>query len=127
VSVRPHSLFQREGSHLILRLPITYSQAALGANLEVPTLTGRDSLDIPGGTQSGDVFRLNGCGMPNPRGGPPGDLLVQTFIEVPKKLHPRQEELLRELAELEKANVTPHRKSFLEKLTSYFTGDEDEK
>jgi molecular chaperone DnaJ len=115
-------LFQREGDHLILRLPITYSQAALGAQLEVLTLTGHDVLEIPRGTQSGDVFRLHGRGMPNPRGGAPGDLLVQTYIEVPKKLDPRQEELLRELAEVEDKHVSPQRKSFLEKLTSYFTG-----
>jgi molecular chaperone DnaJ len=125
VNVRPHRLFQREAEHLILRLPVTYSQAALGANIEVPTLTGPTNLEIPPGTESGEVFRLRGKGMPNPRGGPSGDLLVQTFIEVPKKLTARQEELLRELAELENANVTPHRKSFLEKLAGYFTGEEE--
>jgi molecular chaperone DnaJ len=64
--------------------------------------------------------------MPNPRGGAAGDLLVQTYIEVPKRLEPRQEELLRELAEVENAHVSPQRKSFLEKLTSYFTGSSDE-
>jgi molecular chaperone DnaJ len=64
--------------------------------------------------------------MPNPRGGAAGDLLVQTYIEVPKRLEPRQEELLRELAEVENAHVSPQRKSFLEKLTSYFTGHSDE-
>ncbi len=126
VTVRPHRLFQREGDHLILRLPITYSQAALGAKLEVLTLTGHDELDIPRGSQSGDVFRLHGRGMPNPRGGRPGDLLIQTYIEVPKKLAPRQEELLRELAEVEDKHVSPQRKSFLEKLTSYFTGTGDD-
>ena len=64
-------------------------------------------------------------GMPDPRGGITGDLVVQTFIEVPKKLTTRQEELLRELAELEHANVTPHRKSFLEKIRDYFVGTDD--
>lgn len=126
VSVRPHRLFHREGNHLVLRLPITYGQAALGATLEVPTLDGRDALDVPRGTQSGDVFRLPGRGMPDPRGGPKGDLLVQTYIEVPKKLTPRQEDLLRQLAEEENVHVTPQRKSFLEKLTSYFTGAEQD-
>ncbi|MCY2993779.1 MAG: molecular chaperone DnaJ [Planctomycetota bacterium] len=125
VAVRPHRLFQRDGSHLILKLPISYTQAALGAAIEVPTLIGRDQLQIPRGTQSGKVFRLAGRGLANPHGGPVGDLLVQTYIEVPEKLTPRQEELLRELAEVEQANVTPHRKSFLEKLTSYFTGEDE--
>jgi molecular chaperone DnaJ len=122
VSVRPHRMFQRDGNHLILQLPITYSQAALGATIEVPTLTGRDELELPRGTQSGKVFRLAGRGMPDPRGGTVGDLLVQTFIEVPDNLTPRQEELLRELAEVEKTNVSPHRRSFLERLTSFFGG-----
>lgn len=120
INVRPHSLFQRDGDHLILQLPISYSQAALGASIEVPTLQGPDNLDISRGSQSGEVYRLRGRGMPRLRGGGNGDLLVQTFIEVPKKLNDEQEKLLRELAELEHAEVTPHRKSFLEKLRDYF-------
>jgi molecular chaperone DnaJ len=80
---------------------------------------------IPPGSQSGEVFRLRGRGMPDPRDGRKGDLLVQTYIEVPKKLVKRQEELLRELAEVEQAQVSPHRKSFFEKLRDYFTTDEE--
>jgi len=125
VKVRTHRLFQREADHMILRLPITFSQAALGAKIEVPTLTGRTELEIRKGTESGKVYRIRGRGMPNPHGGPSGDLLVQTYIEVPQKLTARQEQLLRELAELEDANVSPHRKSFLEKLAGYFTGEEE--
>jgi molecular chaperone DnaJ len=125
VTVRQHKLFQRDGEHLILRLPITYTQAALGAEIEVPTLTERTVLKIPAGSQSGEVFRLRGKGMTDPHGGRVGDLLVQTNIEVPKKLDPKQEELLRELAELESSHVTPQRKSFLERLASHFLGDED--
>src|SRR5262245_12462742 len=120
VSVRKHKLFEREGTHLILRMPITYTQAALGAAIEVPTLEGPFELTVPPGTQSGEVFRIRGRGVPDPRGGAAGDLHVQTFIEVPKKLGKRQEELLRELAELEQTDVTPHRKSFLERLREYF-------
>ncbi|HUE73417.1 MAG TPA: molecular chaperone DnaJ [Pirellulaceae bacterium] len=125
VHVRKHKLFERDGDHLILRMPITYSQAALGATLEIPTLEGRHELVIPPGSQSGEVFRLRGRGMPDPRDGRKGDLLVQTYIEVPKKLVKRQEELLRELAEVEQAQVSPHRKSFFEKLRDYFTTDEE--
>ena len=120
VSVRKHKLFQREGTHLILQMPITFSQAALGATIEVPTLDGPSEIKVPAGSQSGEVFRLRGRGMPDPRGGSPGDLHVQTHIEVPKKLTPRQEELLREMAELERANVSPQQKSFLERLKDYF-------
>ncbi len=121
ITVRPHPLFERSGNDLILRHPITFTQAALGATLQVPTLNGPEDLQIPSGTQSDEVFRLRGRGMPSVRGSKYGDLLIQTYIETPKKLTGRQEELLRELAELEHANVTPHRKSFLEKLTEYFT------
>jgi molecular chaperone DnaJ len=124
VSVKKHKLFERDGDHLILRMPITYSQASLGASLEIPTLAGRQELEIGPGTQSGEVFRVRGRGMPDPRTGRKGDLLVQTYIEVPKKLSPRQEELLRELAEVEQTQVSPHRKSFFEKLRNYFTTDE---
>ncbi len=92
----------------------------------VPTLDGPDNLSIPAGTQSGEVFRLRRRGMPDPHGGSRGDLLVQTFIEVPKELSPDQEALLRQLAELERAEVTPHRRSFLDKLRDYFMPTSDE-
>jgi molecular chaperone DnaJ len=120
ITVKEHSLFQREGQHLIVRVPITFSQAALGAKLEVPTLDGPHELKVPGGTQSGEVFRLRGRGMPSPRGRDVGDLLVQVTIEVPKTLSARQEELLRELAETEHADVSSHRKSFFDKVREYF-------
>ncbi|HEX3727586.1 MAG TPA: DnaJ C-terminal domain-containing protein, partial [Pirellulales bacterium] len=115
-----HPLFQREGPHLIVRMPISYSQAALGATLEVPTLDGRHELRIPAGTQTGEVFKLRGRGMPSPRKREVGDLLVQINIDVPKTLGKRQEELLRELAEHEHADVSPHRKSFFEKVREFF-------
>jgi molecular chaperone DnaJ len=124
VAVRKHKIFEHEGNHLILRMPISYSQAALGAAIEVPTLAGRHELKIPPGTQSGDVFRVRGRGMPDPRGGSAGDLHVQTYIEVPKKMTARQEKLLRELAVVEQSEVSPHRKSFLERLKEYFTPSE---
>jgi molecular chaperone DnaJ len=121
VAIKKHKIFEREGNHLILRMPISYSQAALGAAIEVPTLAGPHELKVPAGTQSGDVFRVRGRGLPDPRGGAAGDLHVQTYIEVPKKLTPKQDALLRELAEVERHEVSPHRKSFLERLREYFT------
>ena len=126
IKVLPHRLFQRDGTHLILQLPITYSQAALGAVMDVPTLNGREQLNIPAGTQHGEVFHMRGRGMSDPRGGTKGDLHVQAFIEVPKQLSDEQETLLRELAEIEQSQVTPHRRSFLEKLREYFAPHDEQ-
>jgi molecular chaperone DnaJ len=120
VTVREDPLFQREGQHLICTVPITYSQAALGATLEVPTLDGREPLTIPPGTQNGRVFRLKGHGLPSPGRRGLGDLVVQVFIEVPKRLTSEHERILRELAEVENANVSPRRKGFFDKLKEYF-------
>jgi molecular chaperone DnaJ len=126
VTVRKHKIFQREGTHLILQMPITYSQAALGAKIEVPTLQGPYELTMPAGTQSGEIFRIRGRGLADPRGGSTGDLHVQTFIEVPKRLTADQEQLLRQLAEVEQREVSPHRKSFLERIREYFQPPEAE-
>ena len=124
--VEKHEIFHRDGDHLIVEMPITYTQAVLGAEIEVPTLEGLQSLQIPAGTPLGKVFRIAGAGMPNPRSGRNGELLVQTYIEVPGKTNPRQQELLRELAELEQVHVTPERQSFLEKIKNYFGGQDHE-
>jgi molecular chaperone DnaJ len=120
IQVAEHPLFQREGHDLVCHVPISFSQAALGATLEVPTLDGREPLSIPAGTQSGDVLTLRGRGMPDLRRRGRGDLHVAVSIEVPKKVSPRYEELLRELAELENTDVTPRRKSFFDKIKLYF-------
>ena len=126
ISIRKHKLFEREGDHLILKMPITYTQAVLGSELEVPTLNGPATLTVPAGSGSSEVFKMRGKGMPDPHGRGHGDLYVQTYIEVPKKLDPRQEELLRELAEYEHTNVSPHRKSFLESIRDYLFSSTDE-
>ena len=125
ISVRKHALFERDGTNLILRLPATYSQVALGAAIEVPTLNGREELNIPSGTPIGEVFRLRGRGLRDLRGRGTGDLLVQIYIDVPKNVSGRHEEVLRELAELEQANVSPQRKSFLETLRDYFVSTDE--
>ena len=125
ITVKPHELFKRDGSHLILQLPISFSQAALGAEIEVPTLDGPHNLRVEAGTQTGDVFKIRGQGVVDPRGGRAGDLLVQVFIEVPKKLSSEQERLLRELAELDHESVLPQRTSFLGKLRNFFDPDPD--
>ncbi|HEV3025117.1 MAG TPA: DnaJ C-terminal domain-containing protein, partial [Pirellulales bacterium] len=124
LSVKEHPFFHRDGRHLICQVPITFAQAALGASIEVPTLEGREEMSVPQGTQPGEVFKLRGRGMPDPRGRGKGDLLVQVMLDVPKSLTKRQEELLRELAEEERTNVSAHRKSFFEKLKDYFVPEE---
>jgi molecular chaperone DnaJ len=119
--VSEHALFQREGQHLVCQVPITVSQAALGGDIDIPTLDGPLPHKIKRGTQSGDVFRMHGRGMPSLRSGRPGDLLVQIVVETPRNLTKRQEELFRELAELEQSHVSPQRKSFLDKVRDFFT------
>lgn len=127
IRVKNHPLFQREGRNLLCEVPITFSQAALGTQIQVPLLTGKHELTIPPGTQPGDFFRLRGQGMPDPHGGARGDLVVRAIVEVPKKLSKKYEELLRQLAELEEKHVSAHQKSFFESVKDFFTGDEDEK
>jgi molecular chaperone DnaJ len=126
IDVLQHPLFQREGPHLICQVPITFSQAALGSEIEIPVLEGRHSLEVPAGTQPGHVFRIRGGGMPDPRGGRAGDLMVEVQVEVPRKLGDEQEELIRQLAEIEQINVSPHRTSFLDKLKDWFSSEDDE-
>jgi molecular chaperone DnaJ len=128
IEVRRHQLFQRDGQDLMYQLPITFAQAALGAEIEIPTLKGRETLKIRPGTQPGEVNRLRGFGMPDPRGGTskPGDLLVEVQVEVPRKLSSDQEELLRKLADLDHKNVMPQRKSFFEQVKAFFSGEAED-
>jgi molecular chaperone DnaJ len=120
VHVKEHPLFYRDGDNLVCQVPIAFSQAALGADIEVPTLDGPIVHTMKPGTQSGDVFRLLGRGMPNVRSGQRGELRVMVLVETPRSLNKRQEELLRELAELDNKNVSPQRKSFFEKIRNLF-------
>lgn len=120
ITVKPHDLFRRDGKNLILQFPISFSQAALGAELDVPTLDGPAKMRIDPGTQSGEVFRLRGKGVVEPGGTRAGDMLVQMVIEVPKKLSDEQEKLLRQLAELDRDSVLPAHKSFFDKLKTFF-------
>lgn len=127
VNVERHSLFEREGIHLHCRVPVGYAQATLGTEIDIPTLGGKEKINIPRGTQPGEVIRLRGKGMPDPRGGVGGDLLLHINVEVPKRLSKRQEELLRELAELEHQHVSPERKSWLDTVSEYLFGGDHQK
>lgn len=96
VNVREHAIFQRDGKHLYCEVPISFADAALGGELEVPTLDGRVKLKIPEGTQTGKLFRLRGKGVAPVRGGGAGDLLCKVAVETPVNLDKRQRELLEE-------------------------------
>lgn len=122
IHVRPHPFLERSDNDLVCRMPVSFTQAALGALVEVPTLDGKAELRIPHGTQSGQVFRLRGMGLPDLRGGRKGDELVQVFVEIPKRLNKDQEKLLRSYAETEDKSVLPESKSFLDKFMDYLAG-----
>ena len=124
LQVRKNPFFERVQNDLHCQVPISFPQAALGAEIEVPTLDGPDRLHVPRGTQSGDVLKLKGRGMPDINGRGRGDELIEVLVETPKHLSPRHEELLRELAEIEHEAVSPKRKNFFEKLRDYFTEEE---
>ena len=123
ISIRAHSIFSRHNNDLVCQVPVSFTQAALGAKLEVPTLKGTEQLDLPAGTQHGEVFKLKGKGLPDLRSTRNGDELVQILIEVPKKLTEKQKQLLRDYAATEDGNAMPQRKSFLDKLKDMFKGD----
>jgi molecular chaperone DnaJ len=126
VRVEPHEFFERHGRELLCQLPVSFTQAALGAEVEVPTLEGKETLKVGRGTQSGDLYRLKGRGLPSVEGHGRGDLLIQVVVEIPKKLTHQQEELLREFAKTEKKGVLPQRESFIEKLAGYLRPAEAE-
>jgi molecular chaperone DnaJ len=129
IHVAEHPLFKRNGLDLLCAVPVSFTQAALGTEFEIPLLEGKQKITVPPGTQPGEVLRLRGKGMPDPHSRRRGDIRVEIQVEVPKKLSARQEELLRELAELERRDVSPHQKSFFEKLKDLFVapGDDEAK
>ena len=118
--VRDHSIFRREGNDVVCEVPISFAQAALGTELDVPTVEGKVMMKIPSGTQSGAVFRLKGKGAPDVRGYGRGDALVQVLIETPKKLSAKQRELLEEFARISGEEVHPMAKGFFDKVKEMF-------
>jgi molecular chaperone DnaJ len=119
IAVKPHPMFARDGNTLHCQVPIPFAQAALGGEIEVPTLEGKVPLRIPEGTQSGKNFRLPGKGMPSLASRTRGDQIVQIFVEVPTKLTDRQRELLEEFARDSGTEVSPVTKGFLDKLRDF--------
>jgi molecular chaperone DnaJ len=120
INVRRHELFEREGPDLHCQVPITMVQAALGAEIDAPTLEGKVKLKIPEGTQSGKVMRLKGRGLPTLRSGARGDQLLHIFVETPSRLTSSQRELLERFAEESDVKVSPANKGFLDKLRELF-------
>ena len=119
VRVEPHPFLQRHGNELLCDLPISFTQAALGAKVDLPTLSGKTEFTIPPGVQHGELLRLAGMGLPDIRTNRPGDQIIRVLIEIPHKLNARQQELLREFAETEDKNVLPESRGFLERLKSF--------
>jgi molecular chaperone DnaJ len=120
ISVRDHPLFIRDGNDIVCDIPITFPEAALGTEIEVPTLEGKVKMKVPAGTQSGNIFRLRGKGSPDLRGYRRGDQLVRIIVEVPSKLTARQRELLEEFARDTRKEVNPLSKGFLDKVKEMF-------
>lgn len=123
IHIKPHSVFQREGDDLHCEMPISFTKAALGGEIQVPTLNGKASFTIPEGTQSGKTFRLRGKGIKGVRSGFAGDLFCHVLIETPVKLTEKQKDMLRDFEKLTSeggAKHSPQSKSWMDKVKDFF-------
>jgi len=119
--VKEHAFFQRDGHHLYCSIPVSFPQAALGAEIEIPTLEGTHKLKVPEGTQSGTVFKVRGKGIPVLNGHGKGDLMVEVKIQVPTKLTKRQRELLAELGQSTSIDNHPQKdETLIDKVKEFF-------
>jgi molecular chaperone DnaJ len=116
VHVREHAIFARQDNDIVVEVPISFPQAALGAEIDVPTLEGKVKLKIPGGTQSGKVFRLKGKGFVDLHGYGTGDELVKVSVETPRRMSARQRELLEEFSKI----AGEEAKGFVDKIREMF-------
>lgn len=126
VHIRPHKYFVREGYDIYLDMPISFVQAALGDDVEVPTIDGDVKYSIPEGTQTGTVFRLKGKGIQRMNSATRGDQYVKVKIDVPKKLTEKQKEILRTFASESGESVQENKKTFGQKIEDFFTKDRKE-
>jgi len=125
IHIKQHAVFQRDGDDLHCEMPISFTTAALGGEIEIPTLDGAANIRIPAETQSAKVFRLRGKGIRNVRSHAPGDLMVHVIVETPVKLTDRQKELLREFGDIASSNAERHNpkaKSWMDKVKDFFSG-----
>jgi molecular chaperone DnaJ len=123
--LKPHGVFQRDGDDLHCEMPVSFTLAALGGEIEIPTLDGSAKIKVPAETQTGQVFRLRGKGIKGVRASYPGDLLCEVVIETPVRLTDRQKELLRELEDInhkDGSRHNPRARSFMEKVREFFAG-----
>ncbi|MGO1043962.1 molecular chaperone DnaJ [Clostridioides difficile] len=120
VNVKSHPLFTRDGNDIYFEMPITFVQATLGDEIEVPTLDGKVKYSVPEGTQTGTVFRLKEKGIPRIRGNSRGDQYIKVVVEIPKKLNDKQKDLLREFAKECGSNVHEKKKTFGQKIEDMF-------
>jgi molecular chaperone DnaJ len=116
LQVRDHPIFSREDTEILCEMPISFTQAALGATIDVPTLDGPTKLKVPAGTQSGKVFRLKGKGIPALSGGGRGDEHVRVAVETPTHLTKEQRELLERFASIAGEDTHPQVRSFWQKV-----------
>jgi len=123
IHIKRHAVFDRDGTNLVSRVPISFTTAALGGTIEIPGLDGRKiALEIPAGIQSGKQLRKRGEGMPVLQGRGRGDLVAEIMVETPTKLTARQKELLRELQETETGEETPQSKGFFDRIKEAWEG-----
>ena len=125
IHLKEHAVFQRDGNDLHCQMPVSFATAALGGDIEIPTLEGQAKVKIAAETQTGQVLRLRGKGIKGVRTAHPGDLLCEVVVETPVKLTERQRELLREFEEISQSNGDRHNpaaKSFMDKVREFFAG-----
>lgn len=121
ITVKQHPFFERNGVDIICNVPITFAQAALGGDIEIPTLNGKKTIKVPAGTQNDKMFRLKGEGIKNPRSPYTGDQIVRIKIEVPVNLNSEQQELLKKFDESLKDKNHKDNKNFFDKLKNFFS------
>lgn len=125
VRIKPHPFLHRHGNELLCDVPISFTQAALGAKIEVPTLTGKVEVTVPRGTQHGELLKLAGLGLPDIRTRRVGDQIIRVLVEIPRRMDSKQEDLLREFAKTEDKSVLPESKGFLERFKEFLTNPHD--
>ena len=123
IKVLPHDFFERDGRHLYCEAPISFVDAALGGEIQIPTLEGKVNLKIPEGTQSHKLFRLKGKGISPIRGGSKGDILIRVAVEVPVKLNGEQKELIKKLRDsISSSKNSPLNTDWLETIKGFIKG-----
>jgi molecular chaperone DnaJ len=123
IRVKPHDFFEREGEDIYCEIPLTFAQAALGDEIEIPTLTEKVKLKVPAGTQTDTYFRLKGKGVPRLRGYGQGDQHVKVVVVTPTNLNEDQKDLLREFSRTNAENTSEQHQTLFERMKKAFLGD----